>query len=259
MKILFIGDIMGSPGRKTVAAVLPLLRERFGAFDFVLANCENAAAGKGITRKIVDELFSLGIDGMTSGNHIWDKPEGVAVLQEEPRIVRPANYPDECPGQGLTVLEKNGMRLAVANLQGRVFMPPIDCPFRKADTLLAAAGQDPLFIDFHAEATSEKKALAHYLDGRAAAVIGTHTHVQTADEDILPGGTATITDAGMTGGHRSSIGMKLEGVLPKFLTGMPSRFEVSGDGLGLNGVAVTLDDETGRAVEILRINEKLTH
>lgn len=250
---------MGSPGRRATAAALPVLAEEMAGFDFVLANCENAAAGRGITKKIADELFALGIDGMTSGNHIWDKNEGVAVLQADSRIVRPANYPDVCPGQGWMILEKNGRRLGVANLQGRVFMPPIDCPFRKADELLAAAGNIPLFVDFHAEATSEKKALAYYLDGRAAAVFGTHTHVQTADEEILPGGTAYISDAGMTGGHRSSIGMKLEGVLPKFLTGMPSKFEVSGDGLALNAVVVTLDDETGRAVEIMRINEKLSH
>ncbi len=259
MRILFIGDIMGSPGRKAAAVALPPLAGTGGGFDFVIANCENAAAGKGITKKIAEELFALGIDGMTSGNHIWDKSEGVAVLQEEKRIVRPANYPDDCPGRGLMILEKNGMRLAVANLQGRVFMPPIDCPFRKADELLSKAGDVPLLVDFHAEATSEKKALAYYLDGRAAAVIGTHTHVQTADEDIFPGGTAYISDAGMTGGHRSSIGMKFEGVLPKFLTGMPSRFEVSGDGLALNAVALTIDEETGKAVEISRIIEKLTH
>ena len=259
MKILFIGDIMGSPGRKAVAAFLPQLSEREGGFDFVLANCENAAAGKGITQKIVNELFAMGISGMTSGNHIWDKSEGVPVLATESRIVRPANYPDVCPGQGAMLLENGERRLMVANLQGRVFMPPLDCPFRKADELVAAAGDVPLVIDFHAEATSEKKALGYYLDGRVAALLGTHTHVQTADEEILPQGTAYITDAGMTGGHRSSIGMKLEGVLPRYLTGMPSKFEVSGDGLAFNGVVITLDDETGRAVGITRINERLSH
>lgn len=250
---------MGSPGRKVAAALLPVLRERWGGFDFVLANCENAAAGKGVTRKVVDSLFAMGIDGMTSGNHIWDKVEGVGVVAEESRIVRPANYPGECPGQGMSILEKNGLRLAIANLQGRVFMAPLDCPFKRADELLEQAGEIPLFLDFHAEATSEKKAMAYYLDGRAAAVVGTHTHVQTADEEVLPGGTAYITDAGMTGGHRSSIGMKLDGVLPKFLTGMPSKFEVSGEGPALNGVVVTLDDETGRAVDIVRIFERLSN
>jgi hypothetical protein len=259
MKILFIGDIMGSPGRKAVAAFLPMLIEQEGGFDFILANCENAAAGKGITQKTVNELFSMGISGMTSGNHIWDKNEGVPVLASEHRIVRPANYPDQCPGQGWMLLENNGRRLIVANLQGRVFMPPLDCPFRKADEIVAAAGDIPLLIDFHAEATSEKKALGYYLDGRAAAVLGTHTHVQTADEEVLPQGTAYISDAGMTGGHRSSIGMKLDSVLPRYLTGMPSKFEVSGEGLAFNGVIVTLDDESGRAVGIARINEKLSH
>jgi hypothetical protein len=157
------------------------------------------------------------------------------------------------------LLENGAHRLMVANLQGRVFMPPLDCPFRKADELVTIAGDVPLVIDFHAEATSEKKALGYYLDGRAAALLGTHTHVQTADEEILPQGTAYISDAGMTGGHRSSIGMKLEGVLPRYLTGMPSKFEVCGDGLAFNGVVVTLDDETGRAVGISRVNERLSH
>ena len=258
MKILFIGDIMGSPGRKTAAAVLPDLESRMGPFDFILANCENAAAGRGITGKTAAELFSLGIDAMTSGNHIWDKNEGIAVLVEDGRILRPANYPEGCPGQGWTILSKGKLRLGVMNLQGRVFMPPLDCPFRKADEILAAAGDVPFFADFHAEASSEKKALGHYLDGRVGAFIGTHTHVQTADEEVLPGGTAYITDAGMTGGHRSSIGMKFDGVLPRFLTGMPSKFEVSGDGLALNGVLITLDDETGRAMEITRIFERLS-
>jgi calcineurin-like phosphoesterase len=254
MRILFIGDIMGSPGRKAVAAVLPLLRERCGGFDFVIANCENAAAGKGITRKIADELFGLGIDGMTSGNHIWDKPEGVAVLEEDHRIIRPANYPDECPGQGMAVLEKNGMRLAIANLQGRVFIPIF--PSGRRTPFSPQRGRFPFFSISTPNHIGKKGAGPL---SRRPGRCGDHTHVQTADEDILPGGTACITDAGMTGGHRSSIGMKMEGVLPKFLTGMPSRFEVSGEGLALNGVAVTLDDETGRAVDILRINEKLSH
>lgn len=250
---------MGSPGRKAVAAVLPALSAREGGFDFVIANCENAAAGKGITRGILEELFSLGIDGMTSGNHIWDRSEGIPLLDSEPRIVRPANYPEGCPGQGWTVLSRGGRRLAIANLQGRVFMPPVDCPFRKADAMLPLLGDVPVVVDFHAEATSEKKALGHYLDGRVSAFIGTHTHVQTADEEILPGGTAYITDAGMTGGHRSSIGMKLECVLPKFLTGMPAKFEVSGEGLAFDGVMVTIDDETGRSMGIQRISERVSH
>jgi hypothetical protein len=256
MRIFFIGDIMGSPGRKTAAALLPGIRKEFGPFDFVIANCENAAAGKGITRKVADELFALGIDGLTSGNHVWDKAEGAALLAGETRIVRPANFAEECPGRGLMTLEKNGVRLAVGNLQGRVYMPPADCPFKKADALLEEAGETPLFLDFHAEATSEKKALAHYLDGRAAVVAGTHTHVQTADEQILPLGTAYITDAGMTGGHISSIGMKLDTIIPRFLTGMPAKFEVSGEGPALNGIVVFLNGSTGPAEKIIRINVK---
>ncbi|MDI9370843.1 MAG: TIGR00282 family metallophosphoesterase [Synergistaceae bacterium] len=258
MKILFIGDIIGRPGRKVVAEVLPRLAEREGGFDFVLANCENAAAGKGITRKVADELFAAGISGLTSGNHIWDKPEGIQFMAEEPRVVRPANYPDACPGQGWMTLEKGDRKLVVANLIGRVFMAPLDCPFRKADEIVAAAGDLPVFVDFHAEATSEKRALGYYLDGRVAAFVGTHTHVQTADEEILPGGTAFITDAGMTGGHRSSIGVKLEGVISRYLTGMPAKYEVSSDGLALNGVIITLDDETGRATGITRVFERLS-
>jgi len=250
---------MGSPGRKVVAEILPRLSEREGGFDFVVANCENAAAGRGITKKVADELFAAGISGMTSGNHIWDKPEGVGFMAEEPRVVRPANYPAACPGQGWMTLEKEGRKLVVANLLGRVFMPPLDCPFRKADEIVAAAGDLPVFIDFHAEATSEKRALAYYLDGRIAAFVGTHTHVQTADEEILPRGTAFITDVGMTGGHRSSIGMKLEGVIPRYLTGMPTKFEVSDDGLAFNGVIITLDDETGRATGITRVFERLSY
>ncbi|HCL79354.1 MAG TPA: metallophosphoesterase [Synergistaceae bacterium] len=259
MKILFIGDIMGSPGRRAVAETLPRLQTIHGPFDFVVANCENAAAGKGITGRVVEELFALGIDAMTSGNHIWDKREGVPLLSEDPRILRPANYPDGCPGQGWIILRKGDKRLAVASLQGRVYMPVTECPFRTADKILDAVGDVPLFVDFHAEATSEKKSLGEYLDGRAAAVIGTHTHVQTADEEILVRGTAYLTDAGMTGGHRSSIGLKFDGVLPRFLTGMPAKFEVSGDGLAFNGVVVELDDESGRAAGITRINERLTH
>ena len=253
---------MGSPGRKAVAAVLPLLRERCGGFDFVIANCENAAAGKGITRKIADELFGLGIDGMTSGNHIWDKNAFYPILNEETRVLRPANYPPECPGTGVTVLRRGGKKLGVVNLQGRVFMPPIDCPFRCADALLeelrAKEGDAlPVLVDFHAEATSEKKALALYLDGRVSAVLGTHTHVQTADEQILPRGTAFLSDVGMTGGHGGVIGVKAETVLPRYLTGLPSRFEVCEDSPCLNAAVLELDETTGMAVGIARVFRRM--
>jgi metallophosphoesterase (TIGR00282 family) len=256
---------MGSPGRAVLAGTLPSLRARRSspgaeAFDFVVVNCENAAAGKGMTGKIMEGLFGLGVHGMTSGNHIWDKNAFYPVLSGETRVIRPANYPAECPGTGYTILERNGKKLGLLNLQGRVFMPPIDCPFRAADAALddlkeRAAGA-PLLVDFHAEATSEKKALAVYLDGRVSALVGTHTHVQTADEQILPGGTAYISDAGMTGGHGGIIGVKTETVLPRYLTGMPSRFEICDADARINAVVVDIDDESGRAVNITRINER---
>jgi metallophosphoesterase (TIGR00282 family) len=257
---------MGSPGRAVLAGALPLLRARWKTpglegFDFVVVNCENAAAGKGMTGKIMEDLFRLGVHGMTSGNHIWDKNVFYPLLIDEARVIRPANYPAECPGVGYTVLERDGKKLGLLNLQGRVFMPPIDCPFRAADAVLnglkeKAGDGVPLLVDFHAEATSEKKALAVYLDGRVSAVVGTHTHIQTADEQILPGGTAYISDAGMTGGHGGVIGVKTETVLPRYLTGMPAKFEVCDADPRINAVVVDIDDESGRAVNIVRINEK---
>jgi metallophosphoesterase (TIGR00282 family) len=271
VKILFVGDVVGSPGRSVLAGALPFLcaqrkapgLEGFGeGFDFVVVNCENAAAGKGMTGKIMEELFALGVHGMTSGNHIWDKNVFYPVLIDETRVIRPANYPAECPGTGYTVLERNGKKLGLLNLQGRVFMPPIDCPFRAADAALGELkelkeneGNVPLLVDFHAEATSEKKALAVYLDGRVSAVVGTHTHVQTADEQILPGGTAYISDVGMTGGHGGIIGVKTETVMPRYLTGMPAKFEVCDTDIRINAVVIDIDDESGRAVGIVRINE----
>ena len=253
MRILFISDIMGRPGRKCLAEGLPVLRKRHGEQDFLIANGENAAAGRGLTQKILEELFSLGVDGVTSGNHIWDKSEFVSHLSESARVIRPANYPEACPGQGVMKLEKNGKTLVVINLQGRVFLPPLDCPFRVADDLLRTIDDRCILVDFHAEATSEKRALGLYLDGRVSAVLGTHTHVQTADEEVLPGGTAYISDAGMTGGHGGVIGMKAECVLPRFLTGMPSRFEVSEENVRVEGVLLEIDDESGRACAIERI------
>ncbi len=255
MKILFIGDIVGNPGRKAVAALLPQIRKESGPFDFVLANGENAAAGFGLTEKVFGEILGCGIDCLTSGNHVWDKREFLETLAGDRRILRPANYPPSCPGQGIAVLEGNGKKLAVLNLQGRVFMPAIDCPFRTADSILEDKGLPVcVFVDMHAEATSEKKALGLYLDGRVSAVIGTHTHVQTADEGILPGGTAYLTDCGMTGGHAGVIGMRKEGVLPRFLTAMPTKFEVSEEGCRLNAVALEIDEETGKAMDIRRID-----
>lgn len=256
MRVLFIGDMVGKPGRTMASEALSFLRSEKGPFDFVLANGENAAAGKGLTRKVADELFDMGIDGLTSGNHIWDKKEFIPILDDEPRVVRPANYPPGSPGNGSMILRKGELSLGVINLQGRVFMPLIDCPFRKMDELIENMGPMPIFVDFHAEATSEKKVMGAYLDGRVSALVGTHTHVQTADEEVLPGGTAYITDVGMTGSFSSAIGMTFESVMPKFLTGLPSRFEVATEDLRLNGVVVDIDEETGIALDICRISVK---
>lgn len=256
MRILFIGDIMGRPGRKVFKEALPGLTKELGPFDFVLVNAENAAGGFGLTEKIMKEFFGLGVDCLTSGNHIWDKKEFIPVLMEEDRILRPANYPAPCPGTGVKTLEKGGRTLTVISLQGRTFMPPIDCPFQVADRLLEDTTSRAVFVDFHAEATSEKKAIAVYLDGRVSVVVGTHTHVQTADEGILPRGTAFITDVGMTGGHGGVIGVSKESVLPRFLTGMPTRFDISEEDIRLNAIVADVDDETGLALDIRRINLK---
>ncbi|MDR2522087.1 MAG: YmdB family metallophosphoesterase [Synergistaceae bacterium] len=258
MRVLFVGDVVGRPGRSALAGVLPTLSAQWGGFDFVVVNCENAAAGKGMTDKVMEELFAMGVHGMTSGNHIWDKSVFYPSLASEPRVIRPANSAPGCPGAGHTLLERGGRKLRLLNLQGRVFMPPVDCPFRTADAALESFGECgvPVLADFHAEATSEKKALALYLDGRAAALVGTHTHVQTADEQILPGGTAYISDVGMTGGHGGVIGVRAEDVMPRYLTGLPVKFEVCEANPHVNAVVIDIDDETGRAANIVRINER---
>ena len=254
MRILFIGDIMGRPGREAVARALPLLRAEYGFFDFVIANSENSAAGFGLTEKVMNELFSYGIDILTNGNHIWDKKEFIPYLDSERRVLRPANYPDGAAGRGFAVFEKNGMKLAVISLQGRTFMPPIDCPFVKGQKLAEESEAAAIFVDFHAEATSEKRALAFWLDGKVSVVVGTHTHVQTADEEVLPGGTAFISDVGMTGGLGGIIGMTYDSVIPKFLYGTPSRFEVCDKNVRFQAVVVDIDSETGRGMDIRRVN-----
>lgn len=254
MKVLFIGDIMGRPGRAAVAEALPKLKAEYGDFDFVIANSENSAGGFGVTKKVMNELFDMGIDILTNGNHVWDKKDFIPLLDSEPNILRPANHPSGTPGRGFAIYEKNGERLAVMSIQGRVFMPPLECPFRTAKKLIDECDVPAIFIDFHAEATSEKRVLACWLDGEVSAVVGTHTHVQTADDEILPGGTAFITDVGMTGGQGGSIGMTLESVLPKFLYGTPSRFEVCEDNVKFQAVVVEIDGETGRGIDIRRIN-----
>jgi metallophosphoesterase (TIGR00282 family) len=256
MRVLFIGDVVGKPGRTVLAGLLPSLKIDLRA-DFVIINCENASSGKGLTVKGMKELFSLGIDGMTSGNHIWDKRDIYETLDMDTRVVRPQNMAAACPGHGYTIIQNNEMRLGLLNLQGRVFMPPIDCPFAAADHVIDNFFKDdiPVLVDFHAEATSEKTAMGRYLDGRVSALVGTHTHVQTSDETVLPGGTAYITDVGMTGGHGGIIGNSTESVLPKYITGMPSKFDVCDEFLRINAVLIDIDNESSRAVDIKRINE----
>jgi metallophosphoesterase (TIGR00282 family) len=248
VKILFVGDIFGSPGRRIVADHVEDI-VRANQIDLAIANAENAAGGFGITPAIAEDLFAHGLDVLTSGNHVWDKRELYDYLNRQPRLLRPANYPDG-PGHGLvTVKARNGVECAVINLQGRTYMPSTDCPFRKADLLLSQI--DPAvkvkFVDFHAEVTSEKMAMGWYLDGRVSAVVGTHTHVPTADTRILPGGTAYQTDCGMTGPYRSVIGVDTETILQRFLTGMPVRMEAAKQGVELHSVIVDVDEETGKA------------
>lgn len=258
MKILFSGDIAWRTGRDVLKISLPILKREYGSFDFIVINCENAAHGKGMTDKIFNEFISLGVDAMTSGNHIWDKPQFFEILDSDTRIFRPANYANSCYGRGHGVITRKNKKLGIINLQGQNFMPPIESPFFCADELIDelknSYGDDlPILVDFHAEATSEKLALAYYLDGRVSAVIGTHTHVQTADEKILPRGTAYISDAGMTGGHGGLIGVEVSSGMPKFLEGMPCKFEPCLDDPAFNGVIVEINDSTGLAEKITRI------
>jgi metallophosphoesterase (TIGR00282 family) len=254
MNILFIGDIFASPGRHIVARTLQQIVSK-EKIQLVIANAENSAGGYGVTPQIADELFSMGVDVLTSGNHIWDKKEIFDYLPREPRLLRPANYAEELPGSGLLVTKaRNGVPVAVINLQGRVHMPGTDDPFRKADQLLASLppGVNVRFVDFHAELTSEKMAMGWHLNGRVSAVIGTHTHIPTADERILSGGTAYQTDSGMTGAYDSVIGSDKNLALRRFLTGIPIRLESAKASVELHGAVITVDDESGRATGIRR-------
>jgi len=256
MNILFIGDIVGRPGRDLVQRGLRGLVEHH-SIDLTIANAENSAAGFGITRDIGATLLEWGVDVMTSGNHIWDKKEALDYIGTEPRLLRPANYPAGVPGHGSYVAQTgDGRSVGVINVMGRVFMTPIDDPFavvsREIESIRHRARI--IFVDMHAESTSEKVAMGWHLDGKVTAVIGTHTHVQTADERILPNGTAYMTDAGMTGPHDSIIGMEREPSLERFLTGMPTRFEPATGNPRLNGVVIGADDKTGRATTITRIS-----
>jgi len=255
MKILFIGDIVGKNGRQAVKSLLPNLVDRY-KIDMVIANGENAAGGFGITEKIAEELFGFGIHIITTGNHIWDKKEAIPYIAKENRILRPLNYPPNTPGFGSIIFTlPNKEKIAVMNVSGRIFMNTLDCPFRiaKNEAEKLKGHTNILIIDFHAEATSEKAAFGYYMDGIASAVIGTHTHVQTADEKILPGGTAFITDVGMTGPQTSIIGIEKEQILERFLSQMPRKYDVAGGKGLLSGVVVEIDSKSGRATAMQRL------
>jgi len=258
MNILMVGDIVGSPGRRIFARCVGQMKER-GALDFVVANAENSAGGKGITRLVAEELFAAGADVLTMGDHTWDQKEIVALLERERRLIRPANFAPGCPGRGIVTVDSPKGRVTVINLVGRVFMPVTDCPFRTADALL---GKEPnlgkvILVDMHAEATSEKMAMGRYLDGRVSAVVGTHTHVQTSDESLLPRKTAYLTDLGMTGPKDSILGRDLQSVMSKFMTGMPAKFEIAEQNISLEGALIEVDEATGRAARISRVREYL--
>ncbi len=258
MRVLFIGDIIGDVGRKIISKNLDTLVDEY-RINLVIANGENAAGGFGITPKIADDLFELGIDVITSGNHIWDKKEILPYIEKERRLLRPANYPEGVQGFGdVTVYTDSGDRVAILNLMGRVFMGNFDCPFRhfKRELARLKVGADAIIIDFHAEATSEKLAFGWFADGDVAAVIGTHTHVQTADEQILPKGTAYITDVGMTGPLNSVIGIEKEMIIEKYLTLLPRRFEVAKRNPVISAVVVDIDKKDGKAVSIERLQVK---
>lgn len=259
MNILFIGDIVGKSGRRAAGGLLPELRDARN-IEFCIANGENAAGGLGITSAIADELFAAGIDVLTTGNHVWDKREILEQIDRCPRLIRPANYPHGVPGKGSVVIDApGGVKVAVLNIAGRVFMQSLECPFRVGEREAKELKKltPVVFVDMHAEATSEKIALGWFLDGLVTAVIGTHTHVQTADERILPGGTAYISDAGMTGSFDSVIGAKKAHILQRFLTQMPVRFEPASGDVRLSGVIVEVDSESGKSKRIERVQAAL--
>ncbi|MDD5108331.1 MAG: TIGR00282 family metallophosphoesterase [Candidatus Omnitrophica bacterium] len=259
MNILFIGDIVGSPGREAIKKLVVPLRQEL-KIDFVIANAENASGGSGITAKVADELFTSGVDVLTSGDHIWKRPEIFELINREKRILRPLNFPSGAPGSGAAVfIAKNGQKVGVINVNGRVFMEALECPFK---TTLKACQElsvetKIIIVDIHAEATSEKVALGWYLDGKVSAILGTHTHIQTADDKILPKGTAYLTDAGMTGPYDSVIGRRVEDVLTRFLSSIPVKFEVAQENIQLHGALIEINDNTGKAISILRVQKKL--
>jgi metallophosphoesterase (TIGR00282 family) len=258
MKVIIIGDVVGKPGRKVLTSTLKALREQHEA-EFVVANVENAAEGAGVIPKVGDEILNAGVDVMTSGNHIFDKKEVIQYIENQPRLIRPANYAPDAPGRGLWLgSTESGTQVAVINIQGRIFMPPTDCPFRTADRLLSEIGKRAsiIIVDHHAEATSEKLALGRYLDGRVSVVVGTHTHVQTADAQVLPGGTGYITDLGMTGPHDGIIGVQSQLVITRFVRGLPIRYQTASEDAQLHGVVVEIDERSGKSVSIERLEVK---
>jgi|SRR5699024_4764050 len=255
MDVLFVGDIVGSPGREMLTNYLPKLKEKFRP-QLTIVNGENAAGGKGITEKIYKQFLNLGVQAITMGNHTWNKKAIIDFIDDAPYLIRPANFPKNNPGKGIVYIKINEMEIAVINLQGRTFLDPHDNPFQEADQLITEAKKrtNIIFIDFHAEATSEKQAFAWYVDGRVSAVFGTHTHTQTADERILPEGTAYISDVGMTGAYDGILGVERDAVIKRFLTNMPVRFEVDKKGSNqLNGCFVKVNQTTGKATHIERI------
>jgi len=257
MRILFIGDVVGEPGRRAIRELVPKLKSS-EKLDFVIANSENIAAGSGVTPSLADELFDSGVDVLTSGDHIWKRKEVLDYIGTSNRLLRPANYPEGAPGLGATVIKsESGESVGVINLIGRVFMQSVDCPFKIAKKEVESLKRKSriIIVDMHAEATSEKVALGWYLDGEVSAVIGTHTHIQTADEKILPGGTAFISDAGMTGPYDGVIGRKKEQILARFLSQMPTKFEMAEGDIQLHGVIVDIDSKTGKANSIKRVQK----
>jgi metallophosphoesterase (TIGR00282 family) len=259
VKLLFIGDIVGEPGRRAVKTLVPILKARH-RLDLVIANGENAAGGSGITTAIAGELYDAGVHIITTGDHLWDQKDVVTLLRDEPRFVRPLNYPAGTPGSGVAYWpSKDKPDVAIVNLQGRTFMAPMDSPFlavrEEIERILQVTKR--VFVDIHAEATSEKIAIGRLLDGKASAVVGTHTHVQTADEQIFPGGTAFLSDAGFTGPHESVLGRDIHPVLQRFLTNTPQRFTVASGRIHLQGAMIEIDDATGRALKIERVSEPL--
>ena len=259
MKLMFVGDVVGSPGRDMVQTYLPKLKDKYKP-HIVIINGENAAAGRGITEKIYRQFLESGANAVTLGNHTWDHKEIFEFIDDAKNMVRPANFPEGTPGKGITYIRWNALQVAVINLQGRTFIPPLDCPFKKAEELVAEARKVTpiIFVDFHAEATSEKQAMGWFLDGKVTAVVGTHTHVQTADYRILPQGTAYLTDVGMTGPYDGILGMTREPIIQRFLNSLPARHTVPKDGrTQLSAVLIDVDDVSGHAtkIQLILIND----